>query len=184
MFARYEHTWGGNAQPDQSPSGYINSNFHADRSNESSWIQSIEDTWKDQRTWAVDMAIDTIEDTSLRTAIQAERAKLLQLERAPPSTAGLKHVGVGSKVQVGRFELSVDSNGAISQLKDTMGREWAGDGAALLWLRYSLGTNAQMAAYRQTYCAGNIRAGDVHCDEHTYGKPGLPRTELRRPARP
>jgi hypothetical protein len=81
-------------------------------------------------------------------------------------------------VTVGKFKLVVDMAEAISGLTDAAGREWAGrPGAALLWLHYSLGTNAQMAAYRDTYCAGNIRSGDVHCDEDTYGKPGLPRNQ-------
>ena len=72
----------------------------------------------------------------------------------------------------------MDAAGAISGLTDAQGREWAGRaGAALLWLRYSLGTNSQMAAYRETYCSGNIRAGDTHCGENTYGKPGLQRNE-------
>ena len=183
----YEHTWGGggagtykgNTGPSKTPSNFINSNFHADRANAScSWVKSLEQTWTDQRTWAVDMAIDAIGDTALRGAVQAERASVAQLEQAPPSTTGLKQVAVGSPVAVGKFTLFVDRNGAISEMKDTMGREWAGrPGAALLWLRYSLGTNAQMKTYRQTYCAGNIRKGDVHCDENTYGKPGLPRND-------
>ena len=122
------------------------------------------------------MAIDSIGDAALRDAIDSERAVLEQLERGPPSTSGLTAVPVGSKVKVGQFTLTVDGNGAISELQDTLGRSWGGRaGAALLWLRYSLGTNAQMQTYRETYCAGNIRAGDVHCNEQTYGKPGLPR---------
>ena len=172
----FEHTWGGLAQPDQQPSGYSNSNFHMSRSNGTSWIQSLEQTWVDQRTWAVDMAIDSIGDVMLRNEIDSERSALERLEREHPSTSGLSPVPVGSEVKVGQFTLTVDENGAIAELKDSLGRTWGGRaGASLLWLRYSLGTNAQMQTYRETYCAGNIRAGDVHCDEATYGKPGLPR---------
>ena len=92
---------------------------------------------------------------------------------------GWPHAGEGRHRHIRRqFELTVDAAGAISGLTDAQGREWAGRaGAALLWLRYSLGTNSQMAAYRETYCSGNIRAGDTHCGENTYGKPGLQRNE-------
>jgi hypothetical protein len=177
----YEHTWGGLARPDAAAAGFINRNFHRNRSigtTSTNWIKSLEETWTDQRTWAVDMSIDSIGDPALRAAIESERASIAQKEQAAPATAGLTRAKVGSAVAVGKFRLTVDAAGAISGLTDAQGREWAGRaGAALLWLRYSLGTNAQMAAYRETYCAGNIRAGDTHCGEGTYGKPGLQRNE-------
>jgi hypothetical protein len=171
--------WGGLAAPSAVPSSYTNANFHAARlSNSSSnaWIGSLEKTWTDQRAWAIDLALDAIGDQELSTAIEVERQSVMERENAP-STAGLTKTTVGKPVAVGGFLLTVDTAGAIVGLEDVRGNEWAGAGAALVWARYSLGTNAQMAKYRSVYCSGTIRSGDEHCGEATYGKPGQPRTE-------
>ena len=99
------------------------------------------------------------------------------LEAVPPSTAGLTKRKVGAPISLtlasGELILTVNSVGAISSLTDTGGRAWAAD-SSLLWLRYSLITNKQMADYRATYCTGNFIPGDAHCGEGTYGKPGMP----------
>ena len=87
----YEHTWGGLAQPDPAPAGFVNANFHRDRGNgtvATSWIKSLEQTWTDQRTWAVDMAMTSIGDPALRAAIESERAIITQKELLAEGAAG------------------------------------------------------------------------------------------------
>ena len=73
------------------PTGFVNANFHRERSNgtvATSWVKSLEQTWTDQRTWAVDMAMASIGDPALRAAIESERAIITQKELLAEGAAG------------------------------------------------------------------------------------------------
>jgi hypothetical protein len=151
-------------------SGYANAAFHAARQDPNGYpAKHCEPSWADQTNWAVTWANEAIEDSNLRSKIDAEVEMLSNVE--PPSLVGFSKAdisSVGQDVKLGGNTLSFSTDtGAITGFVDQRNVSWASVDHQLALFEYTLYTNDQMAALRTEYCPSG-------CNPKEFGKPGMP----------
>ena len=171
-----EHTWGKDVKANlKDNESWHNIDFEKARSNasvNSSQYAILEESWWEQRTWAITHVMETLKAAS-HPLFNELAMEFKNLEPKNPSiSAGFISGATAPKVySCGSFEISFDStSGAISKLLHR-DREWAGAGRDNLWgaLRYRSYSKADVSEFFKSYCKSS-----ESWVEHDYGKPGLP----------
>lgn len=120
MLKLAEHTWG-------SDGGLVdnihwtNEAFYKMLRNESSGFQNATLFWTEQR-YMVDLAIEALGNHSL---VQDLKEEFYNLIPRLPDLSNFEQVDVSSVLKCGGFQLNLDLSGALIQLTDSAGKNWA-----------------------------------------------------------
>ena len=179
-----EHTWGADVSavlniPDQfdaNSSYYLWSNDGLQRGLERSEWQTLIETWREQRAWAVDIPLSAL-PAKHWMSVQARDA-FAAIQPAPVDLTGWQPVGSsqGANISGHGWEMGVGSDGSVDWLRDnTNNRAYATPGVnALGRLVYEAFTEGDQDNFIREYCYEPLNDPNSWLTVD-YGKRGLDR---------
>ena len=177
-----EHTWGRDVKSNlKDNDDWLNKDFWRARASgaNASQFQILEESWWEQREWGVALALTELRKAAaagdpdvkaMQSAIMEDYRATFVLDRNPFERSGFARINrMEDSISIGGYRIAFDAQGAISQLRDRSGREWASASKVLGRIAYRTYSQNDVAKFMASYCKSN-----ASWVQHDYGKPNLP----------